>query len=197
MNKMLKQVKEFHDTFDCLVGNVDVLEPLDIRQLRIKLLFEELVELSVASDCNKTMANLCDKHVFNAINTSAKETDMEDMRVQVLYEQLNENNITDGNNVDLVEELDALADIQYVLNGKILTSGLYNCFDENFDIVHANNMTKAHRSVEHAQETIDKYNKNNTDVLHYVEKNGRYLVLNDSKKLIKPHDHTKVKLKIS
>ncbi len=170
MNKSLEQVKEFHEMFNHLVGDLNGLEPIDIRQLRIKLLFEELVELSVASDCKKTMYDLC-----NNINISE--------------------DVVDGDEVDKVEELDALCDIQYVLNGKVLTSGLHNCFDNNFEIVHQNNMTKLHNSVEHAEETIRSYNKN-TDILTYRKIKDKVIVLNDSGKVIKPFDHKKVKLNI-
>ncbi len=170
MNKSLEQVKEFHEMFNHLIGNLNDLEPIDIRQLRVKLLFEELLELSVASDCKKTMYDLC-----NNINISKEDVD--------------------GDNVDKIEELDALCDIQYVLNGKILTSGLYSCFDNNFDIVHENNMTKLHNSVEHAEETIRSYNKN-SDSLSYKHVKDKVIVLNDSGKVIKPFDHKKVKLNI-
>lgn len=43
---------------------------------------------------------------------------------------------------DIVEVLDALVDMQYVLNGTILSHGLQHVFDEAYNRVHENNMTK-------------------------------------------------------
>ena len=43
---------------------------------------------------------------------------------------------------DIVEVLDALVDMQYVLNGTILSHGLQDVFDEAYNRVHENNMTK-------------------------------------------------------
>ena len=43
---------------------------------------------------------------------------------------------------DIVEVLDALVDQQYILNGTILNHGLQHVFDEAYNRVHENNMTK-------------------------------------------------------
>lgn len=43
---------------------------------------------------------------------------------------------------DIVEVLDALVDMQYILNGTILSHGLQDVFDEAYNRVHENNMTK-------------------------------------------------------
>ena len=43
---------------------------------------------------------------------------------------------------DIVEVLDALVDMQYILNGTILSHGLQHVFDEAYNRVHENNMTK-------------------------------------------------------
>lgn len=179
MNKSLEQVKQFHETFNHPVGEIGK-EPLAVRQLRIKLLFEELQELAEASDCMGTFRDLCipvEKHYTDVIGEP----------------------IPDGDDVNIVEELDALADIQYVLNGKILTAGLHNCFDENFDLVHANNMNKLHRDWEHAEETVDKGRLNNIELFKLqVEVDGYLLVkvFNNAGKIIKPHDFEKVQLKV-
>lgn len=178
MNKSLEQVKEFHQLFEHPIGNIDELEPLKVRQLRIKLLFEELAELAEASDCRQTMKDLCSKYHHEAIANPK-------------YDE-------DGDNVNQIEEVDALCDIQYVLNGKILTAGYQDIFDENFDIVHQNNMTKAHLTLEDAEETCDKNDLPVTSsFIKTKELNDGskvYLVYNKSGKLIKPHNHTKVKL---
>ena len=174
MNDSIKNVLEFHETFEHPIGaDSSHVEPLKTRQLRIKLLFEELAELAEAGDVRETFRNLC------IIESEKNTTGWLDVQ--------------DGDNVDKVEELDALADIQYVLNGKILSSGLQHVFDKAFDQVHANNMNKAHRNADHANETIAKNNLVNAKIL---ERNGRTILHNSDGKLTKPHDHVKVALSI-
>lgn len=171
MNDSIKKVLEFHETFEHPIGlDSSHVEPLKTRQLRIKLIFEELAELAEASDVINTMYNMCENYCFEVENTGYQ---------------------LDGNNVNKTEELDAIADIQYVLNGKILSSGLQHVFDKAFDQVHANNMNKAHRSVEHAEETA---NKNNMQGYKILNKNSHIILHNSDGKLTKPHDHVKVKL---
>ena len=43
---------------------------------------------------------------------------------------------------DLVEVLDALADIGYILAGTIINHGMQNIYDDAFDEVHRSNMAK-------------------------------------------------------
>jgi predicted HAD superfamily Cof-like phosphohydrolase len=43
---------------------------------------------------------------------------------------------------DLVEVIDALADIGYILGGTILNHGMQNIYDDAFDEVHRSNMAK-------------------------------------------------------
>ena len=43
---------------------------------------------------------------------------------------------------DLVEVIDALADIGYILAGTILNHGMQNIYDDAFDEVHRSNMAK-------------------------------------------------------
>jgi predicted HAD superfamily Cof-like phosphohydrolase len=190
MNHSLKQVSEFHQLFEHQIGeNSSHEEPLNIRQLRIKLLFEELKELAEASDCKRTFVELCDNYTLDVLDGLGDMEGQKSEREQVLTKL----EIHDGDNVNKLEELDALCDIQYVLNGKILTAGLHKVFDREFTVVHQNNMTKAHSSLEHADETLYKTLKDKGTI---VEKNGYFIVLNESLKVIKPWDHTKVKLSL-
>lgn len=171
-----EKVKEFHELFEHPVGESTIcLEPLKIRQLRIKLLFEELQELAEAGDVMGTFESLCHKVIsdFTADNGQSN---------------------VDGENVDKVEELDAICDLQYVLDGKKLTSGLYRCTDEAFDLVHENNMSKAHDDMAHVQATADKYVWQKDRDYTVTETDRGFLMYNIAGKLIKPHDHKKVDL---
>jgi len=190
MNSNLEKVAEFHRTFEHPIGEGPTSnEPLEIRQLRIKLLFEELAELAEASDCQKTFTKVCADYF--EMQVRKKQPDLvstsEDYK-ESFFESIH---LNDGDNVNKLEELDACCDIQYVLNGKILTAGLHEVFDKNFTIVHENNMTKAHRSEEHAMETVAVRGG-----LHTMSKKeeGKWLLFNTDGKLTKPHDHKKVQL---
>jgi len=71
--------------------------------------------------------------------TNTKEK--QDLRVDLLQEELDElKEALDSNN--LVETLDALVDLQYVLDGAFLTFGMQNLKRKAFDEVHASNMSK-------------------------------------------------------
>lgn len=166
------KVKQFHETFEHPIGNLQTLEPLKIRQLRIKLLFEELRELAEAGDVGATFHKLC---------SNSTEQDLAEL-----------DTLQDGDNVNQIEELDAITDIQYVLDGKKLTSGLYEVCDQAFDLIHENNMQKAHRNPLHVVET-----ENKTGItLQCIERNGVFIAQNPDGKTIKPWDHKKVDLSI-
>jgi len=189
MNKSLEQVQEFHFTFSHRIGNINELEPLNVRQLRIKLLFEELRELAEASDCKRTLVDETAKYVSSFSNNP---TDV----FKACTDAHDDWKITDGDDVNQLEELDALCDIQYVLNGKIITAGMQHIFDREFDKVHQNNMSKAHNSYWHASETADKLKLIDAKI---VSKNGinHYVLTNSEGKIIKPHDHKKVELSLT
>jgi predicted HAD superfamily Cof-like phosphohydrolase len=168
----LKKVFEFQETFLMAIGpDINHVESLETRQLRIKLLFEELHELAEASDVRHTFQKLCHETLSN----DAKDW-------------------ADGDNVDRVEELDALCDLQYVLTGKIVSSGLWPVFDEAFKRVHKNNMEKAHVSIRHMEDTAIHKNLMISKCKMIKISDDVYLLHNESGKLVKPHDHKKVDL---
>lgn len=185
MNKSIEQVKEFHETFSHLVGDISKVEPLATRQLRIKLLFEELAELAEASDCTMTMAKLSCSYLEDL---GAKLGPLPITEKLITTDKV----ITDGDNVNQIEELDALCDIQYVLNGKILTAGMHEIFDKNFDLVHQNNMSKAHDNYEEALKTKSSLGLTSYNIL--PKENGKFVLVNSAGKIIKPHNHEKVLL---
>jgi predicted HAD superfamily Cof-like phosphohydrolase len=175
----LEMVKEFHELFEHPVGkDFTHVEPLKIRQLRIKLLFEELEELAVAGDVRETFFNLCNDHMNENRQRGGDNGDCDHI---------------DGDNVDKKEELDAITDLQYVLDGKKLTSGLHALTKEAFELIHENNMKKAHIDQEHAVATIKHINLDK-GVWETVAKNGKVLLYNPDGKLTKPWDHDKVDL---
>lgn len=187
--KSVLMVKEFHDLFEHPVGRVIGQEPLNIRQLRIKLLFEELAELAEASDVRQTMAILAYQHL-QKVDAKMTVKPIPGQQAEVTFQL---GHIADGDNVDVVEEADALADLQYVLDGKKLTSGLYLYMDEVFEVVHKNNMSKAHRDEEHAIQTINREKDLQKRVLYTkAERDGKWFVYNHDGKLTKPWDHIKV-----
>ena len=75
------------------------------------------------------------------VNDKPTLSDNSDLRYNLMLEE-NEEYIEACNSNNLVEVLDALVDQQYVLNGTILNHGLQHVFDEAYNRVHENNMTK-------------------------------------------------------
>lgn len=167
MENTIEKVKRFHELAGAHVRTAKDKIPLEIRKLRIKLLFEELSELSVASDVEIDFAVLCQNYIDNF--TDEKTQDDENK----------------------VEMLDALVDIQYVLLGAVLDFGMDKIFDEGFNLIHQNNMRKGHLNYEEAIITADKYNltKDNIKLIY-----GKYVVFNLDGKLVKPYNHERVNL---
>lgn len=97
------------------------------------------------------------------------------LRVSLIAEELKEleEAIADKN---IVEIADALCDIQYVLSGAILEFGLKDKFSELFDEVQRSNMSKACKSVEEAEATIQHYFEKDGTESYYKEVDGLYLV---------------------
>jgi predicted HAD superfamily Cof-like phosphohydrolase len=117
-------------------------------------------------------------HTFKhpVIDTPAMPSkERSELRISLLAEELKElQQAVDDNN--LVEVADALCDLQYVLAGAILEFGLGEKFKELFDEVHRSNMSKACKSLEEANLTIQHYkNTANTDS-YQKEIDGLFLV---------------------
>ncbi len=77
--------------------------------------------------------------VCDAPDLSCEQTKA--LRVNLIEEELEELKaaLSDG---DTLETLDALIDLQYVLDGAFLSFGLHNVKDAAFDEVHRSNMSK-------------------------------------------------------
>ncbi len=106
------------------------------------------------------------------------------LRVSLLAEELHELKQAIDDN-DLVEIADALCDLQYVLSGAILEFGLADKFKTLFDEVHRSNMSKACKSMEEANDTIQHYRKNQQCDAYHKEEESLFLVYrtNDNKTL--------------
>jgi predicted HAD superfamily Cof-like phosphohydrolase len=107
-----------------------------------------------------------------------------ELRVSLLAEELKElqEAVNDNN---LVEVADALCDLQYVLAGAILEFGLGEKFKELFDEVHRSNMSKACKTIEEANLTIEHYKNTANTESYYKEIDGLFLVyrVSDNKTL--------------
>ena len=64
-----------------------------------------------------------------------------ELRIKLLREEVEEY-AEAARTGDLVEVLDALADIGYILAGTIINHGMQNIYDDAFDEVHRSNMAK-------------------------------------------------------
>jgi predicted HAD superfamily Cof-like phosphohydrolase len=77
--------------------------------------------------------------VHGEVNLSCAQT--KELRINLLQEELNELKEALAND-DPVETLDALIDLQYVLDGAFLSFGMQALKDIAFDEVHRSNMSK-------------------------------------------------------
>lgn len=96
------------------------------------------------------------------------------LRVALLAEELNELQEAIAAK-DLTEVADALCDLQYVLSGAVLEFGLAEKFAELFDEVQRSNMSKACKTKQEAEETVEHY-QNKGVACFYEEADGHYLV---------------------
>ena len=106
------------------------------------------------------------------------------LRIALLAEELKELQEAVEND-DLVEVADALCDLQYVLAGAIHEFGLGGKFKILFDEVHRSNMSKACKSEEEANATIQHYRTNHQCDAYHKEEDALFLVYrkNDHKTL--------------
>merc|ERR1719506_1578997 len=82
-----------------------------------------------------------------------------DLRLKLIKEEVKE--LADAmKEKDMVETVDALGDILYVVYGAGGAFGLD--LDRAFDLIHKSNMTKLCKTEEEAKETVEWYKKNKT-----------------------------------
>ena len=118
-----------------------------------------------------------------------------ELRVSLLQEELNElKEAIEAN--DLVEVADALCDIQYVLSGAVLEFGLGDKFVKLFNEVQRSNMSKACKTLEEAEKTVEHYKNRKGESAHIEEDNGLFLVYRDGdKKTLKSVNYSPADLK--
>ncbi len=117
-----------------------------------------------------------------------------DLRIGLISEELDELKEAIKNN-DLVEVLDALCDIMYVLNGTILEFGFQNIFDTAFNEVQRSNMSKACENELVAQATVEHYKQKDGTESDYKEVNGKFIVYrNEDNKVLKSVNYSPANL---
>lgn len=170
MNQSTGMVAEFHRTFNHPIAENVGDETLEVRQLRIKLLFEELQELAEATGCERTFHEIC----YHKVDANEE------------FWAIGGDTI-DSDQVDHIAELDALCDLQYVLDGKILTSGHWRHFNQAFSEVQRSNMSKACDTEEEASMKIYELTNKGINV-HKELHNGKWILVREDKKVLKgPH----------
>jgi predicted HAD superfamily Cof-like phosphohydrolase len=165
----INKVKEFMTLFEQPVHESIINIPEDRNKLRIELIFEELKEYAEASGLSDHFADLCyDYH--KAYNP-------------------------DKNQYNVVEQLDALCDLQYVLSGAIIEHGFTNIFDDAFEEVHRSNMSKVSNSKEEALDTCVKYQKESIECTA-KEIKGKFITYRDKdNKVLKSINYSPANLK--
>lgn len=121
-----------------------------------------------------------------ALRTALLEEELQELREACL-------------NKDLVEIVDALADLQYVLSGAILEFGLGDKFLEIFNEVHRSNMSKACKTEAEAIATIEFYNETRGIKAYYEQDKdtGLYIVYRkDNNKILKSIEYSPANIKL-
>lgn len=140
---------------------------------------------------------LCGNNIPDAPEVSNKKVN--ELRIKLIREELDElEKALNENNV--VETLDALCDLQYVLSGAILELGFSDIFDKNFELVDTNNKTKFHTDYWEAEKTQKSYfHRNIGPVIESITVNNvkYYVVKNKYGKVLKPYNYESVKLNLN
>ena len=161
MISYIKLVKEFHKVFNHPINYFKDFISLKIRQLRVKLIFEELEELGKASDVQLTFYKLCKEVVDNY------------------------GKVVDGDNVNKKEELDALCDLQVIISGTINSLGYQDIFDEAFQIVQDSNMSKMCLTEKELEDTLQFYKNKGIETIVDKKENGWIVLRKEDNKILK------------
>lgn len=176
MNQTLKEVLEFQKTYGAhigeKIGDVNLLE----WKLRIKLILEELFELSAALGVGHA-------GVFIATLSSELEKFREDY--------LKIDSEKGKNSAEILKEA---ADFQYVVSGTFISAGVHHLLDIAHTATHRSNMSKLCKDMETALASIDHYIKigklkNESDAIIEKKDNGFVLMRKSDRKVLKSNDY--------
>jgi predicted HAD superfamily Cof-like phosphohydrolase len=187
----IMKVANFHKLFQHPVGSVHKPELITMQAMfqRVVLLYEEVIELAEA--CGSELLSEFREYI-------KKENDRAIKNSKAI-------NVT--TKLDMVEVIDAIVDIQYILDGTSLTFGVGSVVHEAFDVVHENNMNKATTDREIAMLSVKHYATKGIklqveEVQLGDEENHRFVLtcVHDDNgivplgKIMKPINHRKVNL---
>ncbi len=117
------------------------------------------------------------------------------LRVSLLEEELKELSEAIAQK-DIVEIADAFCDLQYVLSGAILEFGLAENFRALFEEVQRSNMSKACKTKEEAEATVNYYKVERKMDCYFEEVGDEFLVYRtDDKKTLKSINYSPADLK--
>ena len=165
----LEQVKEFHKTMGLEYSDTPVptIPTQDICELRVNLIFEELIELVEAMGIEYHLVHLAHQYLEQPVFTKSSR-------------------------YGKVKVLDALVDLRYVLDGTVVSCQMEDIHDEAFEEVHSSNMSKACVDMDDAYSMLAKLP---TDYKYKVINNsGNIIIRREDGKIIKPDSYRKAEL---
>ena len=175
MCNYIDSVKKFHETFNHPVNNFKDEIDLKTRKLRIKLIFEELEELSKASDVHEYFHDLCYDTVYD------------EYQERKSYKK-------NGNIVDKKEELDGLCDLQVVLSGSVISLGYQDVFESAFSEVQRSNMSKMCRTEQEVLDTQNRYLGESTESYSLKKGDGWIVLRKEDDKILKNKYYSEAQL---
>jgi predicted HAD superfamily Cof-like phosphohydrolase len=105
--------------------------------------YEHPTDDIICTDVAKTRINLLLEEVFELAGAIMSDNDLEDLKPEIInLIDKTRKNAPSTDKSAMVEALDALCDIQYILDGTTLALGLEDEFKLAFKLVHQNNMDK-------------------------------------------------------
>mgnify|MGYP003599510058 CR=1 FL=1 len=139
-NVPLQQVQQFHEIFGHPIAEEPQLIPLKRLAFRLRVMLEEMAELSVHAYDDEGIA------VFKNCLKESLET-VDDIPVKGYISEAYRTS----------EALDALVDLQYFLNGAILEFGMHKVFNAAFYEVHNSNLSKLAKDTDTIVASVDDY----------------------------------------
>lgn len=144
----VNNVRTFMQVGGTPVATEPTLPSKEALMLYLNLILEEVVEFAIASHHEgENYINAALLKAFNKVNAIATK----------MRKEGKENNIVDA--------LDALVDLEYVMHNATNGLGLHNVFHDAHDLVHASNMSKFTRIKSEADATLEAYKAEGKDAV--------------------------------